>query len=74
MFSTGLTLFYYDQRVRMEGYDIEWMMQAAGMNAGLYAAAAPLEPLVSAAPVESVAETLPIEANGAERQAHGEQP
>jgi len=31
--ATGLTLFYYDQRVRKEGYDIEWMMQAAGLNA-----------------------------------------
>lgn len=31
MYATGLTLFYYDQRVRKEGYDIEWMMQAAGM-------------------------------------------
>lgn len=31
MYATGLTLFYYDQRVRREGYDIEWMMQAAGM-------------------------------------------
>jgi hypothetical protein len=29
--ATGLTLFYYDQRVRKEGYDIEWMMQAAGL-------------------------------------------
>jgi hypothetical protein len=29
--ATGLTLFYFDQRVRKEGYDIEWMMQAAGM-------------------------------------------
>jgi len=33
MYATGLTLFYYDQRVRKEGYDIEWMMEAAGMNA-----------------------------------------
>jgi hypothetical protein len=30
--ATGLMLFYYDQRVRKEGYDIERMMQAAGMN------------------------------------------
>jgi hypothetical protein len=30
--ATGLTLFYYDQRVRKEGYDIEWMMQAAGLT------------------------------------------
>src|SRR5215469_15963009 len=29
--ATGLTLFYFDQRVRKEGYDIEWMMQAAGL-------------------------------------------
>jgi hypothetical protein len=29
--SAGLTLFYFDQRVRKEGYDIEWMMQAAGL-------------------------------------------
>jgi hypothetical protein len=33
MLATGLTLFYYDQRVRKEGFDIEWMMQAAGMTA-----------------------------------------
>jgi hypothetical protein len=32
MYGIGLTLFYYDQRVRKEGYDIEWMMQAAGMT------------------------------------------
>ncbi|MGB8258786.1 MAG: hypothetical protein WCE75_00470 [Terracidiphilus sp.] len=30
--ATGSTLFYFDQRVRQEGYDIEWMMQAAGMT------------------------------------------
>lgn len=27
----GTMLFYYDQRVRKEGYDIEWMMAAAGL-------------------------------------------
>jgi hypothetical protein len=30
--ATGTTLFYYDQRVRKEGYDIEWMMAAAGLG------------------------------------------
>ena len=35
MYATGLTLFYYDQRVRKEGFDIEWMMQAAGLTAHL---------------------------------------
>ena len=48
MYATGLTLFYYDQRVRKEGFDIEWMMEAAGMNAHVpttedEAAATPLE-------------------------------
>ena len=33
MYATGLTLFYYDQRVRKEGFDIEHMMEAAGMTA-----------------------------------------
>jgi hypothetical protein len=33
VYAAGLTLFYYDQRVRKEGYDIEWMMQAAGLTA-----------------------------------------
>ena len=32
IYATGFTLFYYDQRVRKEGYDIEWMMRAAGMT------------------------------------------
>jgi hypothetical protein len=31
IYAAGITLFYYDQRVRKEGYDIEWMMQAAGL-------------------------------------------
>jgi hypothetical protein len=33
IFPIALTLFYYDQRIRKEGYDIERMMEAAGMNA-----------------------------------------
>ena len=32
IYATGFTLFYYDQRVRKEGYDIEWMMRAAGLS------------------------------------------
>lgn len=32
IYATGITLLYYDQRVRREGYDIEWMMQAAGLT------------------------------------------
>jgi hypothetical protein len=35
LYSIALTLFYYDQRIRREGYDIERMMEAAGLNAPL---------------------------------------
>jgi hypothetical protein len=35
------TLFYYDQRIRREGYDIERMMDAAGMTAPPIAPAIP---------------------------------
>jgi hypothetical protein len=31
IYATGITLLYYDQRVRREGYDIEWMMHSAGL-------------------------------------------
>jgi hypothetical protein len=27
VYGIGLTLFYYDQRVRKEGYDVEWMLE-----------------------------------------------
>jgi hypothetical protein len=42
IYSTGLTLFYYDQRVRKEGFDIEWMMRSAGL-ASLADSAQPAE-------------------------------
>jgi len=32
IYATGITLLYYDQRVRQEGYDIVWMMEAAGLT------------------------------------------
>jgi hypothetical protein len=31
----ALTLFYYDQRIRKEGFDIELLMQQAGLSAPL---------------------------------------
>ncbi len=37
IYATGFTLFYYDQRVRNEGYDIERMMHNAGMTPSLAA-------------------------------------
>jgi hypothetical protein len=33
IFPIAVTLFYYDQRIRHEGYDIERMMETAGLNA-----------------------------------------
>ena len=58
MYATGLTLFYYDQRIRKEGFDIEWMMEAAGMTAPPLTAEAPpvpaaMEPGLEAAQPES---------------------
>lgn len=41
IYATGFTLFYYDQRIRKEGYDIEWMMQAAGLAPGTADSGAP---------------------------------
>ena len=32
VFSIALVIFYYDQRVRKEGFDILWMMQQAGLS------------------------------------------
>ena len=32
VYGIGLTLFYFDQRIRKEGFDIEWMMHGAGMT------------------------------------------
>lgn len=63
MYGTGITLFYYDQRVRKEGFDIEWMMQAAGLDAVVAPAGLP----VSSGPVREIVEAPQIEP-------HGEQP
>jgi hypothetical protein len=60
IFPIALTLFYYDQRMRREGYDIERLMDAAGLNAPTHDPApttAPAENAPSASP-ES-AEALP---------------
>jgi hypothetical protein len=60
MYATGLTLFYYDQRARKEGFDIEWMMQAAGLTVPAPeavptpAAASPQAETPSAAPTAAV--------------------
>ena len=54
IYATGLTLFYYDQRMRKEGYDIERMMDAAGLTAPApaFAPQPAAEPPLSGAPQE----------------------
>ena len=35
VYAIALMLFYYDQRIRNEGFDIEWMMERAGLVVGV---------------------------------------
>jgi hypothetical protein len=51
IYPIALTLFYYDQRIRHEGYDIERLMDAAGMTA-------PLPPPAGDNPIVPVLEDL----------------
>ena len=46
----ALVLFYYDQRIRKEGFDIEWMMQQAGLT----------EPSSNALPAEGASVSGPV--------------
>jgi hypothetical protein len=54
IYATGFTLFYYDQRVRKEGYDIERMMRAAGLEAPatLPVRSASVDPAQTQTPIE----------------------
>lgn len=52
IFGIALVLFYYDQRIRQEGFDIEWMMLQAGL-------VPPAPPAVQAQPwLPAVLETV----------------
>jgi MFS family permease len=42
VYGIALVLFYYDQRIRNEGYDIEWMMERAGLTANAESVSQPL--------------------------------
>jgi hypothetical protein len=44
VYGIALVLFYYDQRIRLEGFDIEWMMQRAGLVAPAMEPAMEAEP------------------------------
>jgi len=54
IFPIALTLFYYDQRMRREGYDIERMMEAAGLSLPVNAPD-PEDPAATVAPEEAQA-------------------
>lgn len=63
VFGIALTIFYFDQRIRKEGFDIEWLMHQAGMGAAPDPAMAsePLlaEPLPQPAVAEQQAVRIP---------------
>jgi hypothetical protein len=41
IYSIALTLFYYDQRIRKEGYDVEWLMEQAAATPAVIASDGP---------------------------------
>jgi hypothetical protein len=57
VYGIALTLFYFDQRIRTEGFDIEWMMQQAGMVPA--PSAAPPQPQTQRAPWLPAAASAP---------------
>ncbi len=57
VYGIGLTLLYFDQRIRKEGFDIEWMMSQAGLVEPPPAAPAATIPWTGAIPV--AAPTVP---------------
>jgi hypothetical protein len=77
VYGIGLTLFYYDQRVRKEGFDIEWMMQRAGLTGiaeltGTPAPTGPVQPRPGIAPGNTVQDSGPNSAlNAAPHSASG---
>lgn len=50
VYGIALTLFYFDARIRKEGFDIEWMMQQAGL---VYTPAPEITPVPQAAAVSA---------------------
>lgn len=64
VYGIALTLFYFDARIRKEGFDIEWMMQQAGLAYTPTTAAtqetAPV-PVAAVGPVEEAALAVAVE-------------
>lgn len=53
-----VTLFYYDQRIRKEGFDIEWMMREAGMTSDAAVAETSATPDAAAAAESATAQSV----------------
>ena len=73
----AMMLFYYDQRIRKEAFDIEWMMREAGMEAGTTAPADAVAAAVVAPWTPAGDGALPLGPNGqhfgnAQEDARGE--
>lgn len=66
VYGIALVLFYYDQRIRQEGFDIEWMMQRAGL-------VAPDAAMPATAPEEISPPPTLVEAESVEEPAQDEQ-
>jgi len=63
IYGIALTIFYFDQRIRKEGFDIEWMMHQAGMveaGTGAPAPAPASEVQVPALPPQPADEVEPV--------------
>lgn len=67
VFGIAFLLFYYDQRIRLEGYDIEWLMQRSGLV--VPAQTAPGIPADASIPLRDVPDnTAPAAPTDATRQ------
>ncbi len=60
----ALILFYYDQRIRKEAFDIEWMMREAGMEAATATPTEAAQPAVVAPWIPTGGGALPQGSNG----------
>jgi len=62
VYGIALVLFYYDQRIRLEGFDIEWMMARAGLVAPAAGSGAPAMSMNSGAAAVPAEHAVTIEA------------
>lgn len=61
IYGIALSLFYFDQRIRTEGFDIEWMMREAGLAPEAAAQQPMTMPWLAAGPISSAeAQAAPL--------------